>query len=203
MSAECTVQRRPPHPLAPGEAARILEACRSTWAGVRNRALIALLWRGGLRAAEALSVQLDDTYPTVLPSGERVRVVRVARPKGYARGAAPREVGLDPQATAVLEAWLERRGGAPGPLFWTRHGGRLSDRYVRRMVASMASRAGLRRRVHPHCLRHTFARELYDESVGMREIQLALGHRRLDTTATYLESIGATEVVAATAMRSW
>jgi site-specific recombinase XerD len=67
----------------------------------------------------------------------------------------------------------------------------------------LAKRAGLERRIHPHALRHTFARELYDEGVGIREIQVALGHRSLATTETYLRSIGATRAVEVTIERVW
>jgi integrase/recombinase XerD len=55
--------------------------------------------------------------------------------------------------------------------------------------------------VHPHAFRHTFARELYDEGVGILEIMLALGHSSVKTTQTYLQSIGANEVISVTSAR--
>lgn len=108
---------------------------------------------------------------------------------------------MDEQAAEILRSWLELRGDGPGLLFCTRGCGPISRSYVRALLPRLAARAGLARRVHAHALRHTFARELYDEGVGLVEIMLALGHRSLSTTQAYLTSIGATEVIHATTQR--
>jgi integrase/recombinase XerC len=188
----------PAHAVDAADAARLLEAAGEGWIGARNRALLATYYRAGLRCSEALGLSLSDVRN--VPGGV---VLRVERPKGFRRGAPPREVGLDPKAAGLLAAWLEFRGVSPGLLFPTRAGQPLSATYIRALVPRLGKKSGLSRRVHAHALRHTFARELYDEGVGMVEIMLALGHRRLDTTQRYLTSIGATEVIAATTKRSW
>lgn len=188
----------PPHALDQAEAARLLDAAGAGFVGVRNRALLATYYRAGLRCAEALGLSVADVRN--VPGG---LVLRVEKPKGWRRGVPPREVGLDPKAAALVGAWLELRGDAPGPLYSTRTGRPLLPSYVRALIPRLAARAGLSRRVHAHALRHTFARELYDEHVGMVEIMLSLGHRRLDTTQQYLTSIGATEVIEATTRRTW
>lgn len=128
-------------------------------------------------------------------------VVRVTHPKGWQRGAMPREIGLDPKAARTLRMWLVQRGSEAGPVFITAGGLRVRPSHIRRLIPRLAHEAGIHRRCHPHALRHTFARELYDEGVGLVEIMLALGHTSLATTQKYLRSIGATEVVNVTAGR--
>jgi integrase len=131
-------------------------------------------------------------------------VLRVERPKGYDRGKLPREVGLDPKAEAILAAWLEVRGPEPGPIFTTSNGGRLQTSHVRRLMKTLAKRAGIDQRVHPHALRHTFACEVYREQPDrIVELMLALGHTKITTTQRYLQGIGANDVVAVTTRRVW
>ncbi len=137
-------------------------------------------------------------------------VVRVAEPKGYHRSRSPsnpREVGIDKKAREIIETWLEASATRPVVgsdwVFTTYTGERLQESYVRQLLPRLARRAGIDRRVHPHALRHTYARELYEEGVGLMEIMRALGHRSLSTTQTYLDSIGATKVIHITSRRSW
>jgi integrase len=144
----------------------------------------------------------DDIYPIE----DGCALIRIANPKGISSGALPREVGLDPKSAAYVFEWLAVRNGdqdGEGPLFITSGGLRVLPTYIRQLLPRLAGRAGITRRVHPHAFRHTFARELYDEGVGIMEIMLALGHTSLGTTQTYLRSIGATEVVDTTTRRKW
>lgn len=195
--------RLPPVPLERSDVLAILDACgRRGLAGPRSRAHLALLYRTGIRVAESCSVELGDVTLDASGTGR----VRVLRPKGVERGTPPRELGLDRGAVAALAPWLEARAKIrrPGPwLFLTRSGGPVLPSQVRQTLRAMARRAGIRRRVHPHALRHTFAREIYFEGAGLAEIMVALGHRRLGTTQLYLRSIGATEVIARTQGRDW
>jgi site-specific recombinase XerC len=190
----------PPEPLQAHEALALVRApnpeCRT---GCRDRALLAVMWRCGLRNSEARNLELSHVI--VDPK----HAVRVLRPKGARskKGKAPRTVGVDDQTWALLESWIAMRGDEPGILFSTASGKPINDRDLRTMVAYNARRAGIRRRVHPHALRHTFAKGLYDESVGMVHIQELLGHTQLTTTAGYLQGIGATEVVEISSARKW
>ena len=102
----------------------------------RNRALLVLVAAGGLRLEEAQRLRLDD----VCASSGRVTV--------RDRHGRPREtVTLDPLATAVVDVWLHERsalGIEPGaPLLCTLAGGRVSDAYVRKLLATLAERAGV------------------------------------------------------------
>jgi integrase len=187
----------PAEPLEPSEAlALVRRQSTKSRTGTRNRAIFGVLWRCGLRNGELRNLDLSH----VSHEGE---ALRITRPKGYRNGKKPRTVGVDQTTMALIDAWIEHRGTEPGPLFITYSGRRITGRDLRDLVATGAKLAGIARRVHPHCLRHTYARALYDEGVGMVHIQKALGHTNLATTAVYLDSIGATEVVAITSNRTW
>lgn len=187
----------PSHPLEPEQALALVQApngkCRT---GARDQAMLAIMWRCGLRNAEVRNLDIEHI-------SESAKSLRVMRPKGYKKGKAPREVGVDAQTWDLIRQWISFRGDGPGPLFTSYKGLRVAARDLREMVARKARDAGIQRRVHPHALRHTYARALYDEGVGMAHIQHALGHSSLATTAVYLNSIGANEVIAITSKRSW
>lgn len=199
MGKNNTGRRFPALPFTRAEALRLLAACGGGWTGARNRALLAVLYRSGARCQEALGLSVGD----VLPGEDGALILRLTKVKGLQNGARPREVGLDSRAAALVLAWIEIRGSDPGPLFRSGKGKPLCTSNVRRLLSRLGKKAGLGRRAHPHAFRHTFARELYEEGVGIKEIQLALGHSTLATTDTYLQSIGATEVVAVTTRRQW
>jgi len=194
----------PPRALQRAEASRLIAACPSGWVGTRDKALLTVYYRAGLRCREALELELKD-----LRRDENDQVVlRVAKPKGWARKDAkrrskPREISLDPKASAILDDWLRVRGSAAGPVFLTRTGRNLHTSGVRTMLHRAAHRAGLKERVHVHGLRHTFARQLYEETKDPLEVMLALGHSSLHTTTRYLVDIGAISAVTSTARREW
>ena len=201
-------------PLTRDEARALVAACGKGFRGHRDRATVVLLWRCGLRASEVAQQRVAD-----LRFEGGTGVLRVSAPKGFGRGALQRELGLDRKVADLLKRWLAVRTGAEaleqsslvipsrtgaGLYYQRTPGGRVeATGHFRRLLRTLAKRAGITRRVHPHCLRATFARNLYDEGVGVREIQLALGHASLTTTAVYLVSIGATEVIATTKGREW
>ncbi len=165
--------------------------------GLRNRALFVVLWRSGLRCAEACALDLADVE--LLESG--AAAIRVREPKGYHREknpTDPRTVGMGAGAVEILKEWLKVRGGEPGPLFFTSSGKPVSTRYVRAMFKRVANRGGIDRRVHPHAMRHTFAGELDDEGVNLLEIMGALGHVNLNTTQIYVKKHGSAVVRATT-----
>ncbi len=192
-------RRFPAFPLDRGQVEALLKACGGKYRrAARDRALIVCWWRGGLRCSEALDLKMEDVKREA--GGIRLRV---ERPKGFARGTPPREVGLDPKASGFLEKWIEYRGEGPGLFFVTATGKRILPSQIRSWLPILARKAGLKRRVHAHAFRHTFARELYDEGVGIYETMMALGHANLTTTQTYLKHIGATPVVELTKRREW
>ncbi|MBY0310435.1 MAG: tyrosine-type recombinase/integrase [Phycisphaerales bacterium] len=190
-------RRLPPEVLTTDEVNALIAAIHgSTIAAVRNRALIAFLYRTGLRIAEALSV-----YPKDIDAHRSA--VRVLRGKG---GRA-RTVGIDSGGVAMLQPWIERRQqiqlGDRHPLFCTCWGTHLTTAYVRRLLPKLAARAGITKRVHAHGLRHTHASELREEGIDIGIISKQLGHADISTTASYLDHIAPWAVVNRISARSW
>ncbi len=104
----------------------------------------------------------------------------------HGKGDKCRVVGLDPQAWAVLQRWLDKRKqlGLTGrhPVICTLTGEPIKTPYVRGLMPRLAKRAGIEKRVHAHGLRHTGAFELANEGHPMHVIQQQLGHSSLATT---------------------
>jgi site-specific recombinase XerD len=194
------MKRFPPHPLTKPQAQALIRvAMDGTEVGVRNRAICTMLYRTGARCRELCEMMLSDVYPL----SDGCMMVRIRMPKGYARGVMPREVGMDHKAGGFIWEWMAVRGVGDGPLFITRSGLGVLPSYIRQLLPRLADRASIKRRVHPHAFRHTFAKELYEEGVGVVEIMMAMGHTSLSTTQEYLRHIGATEVVNTTRNRRW
>lgn len=164
--------------------------------GIRARALIAILYRGGLRISEALALEPKDL-------DEKAGTITVLRGKGKRR----RVVGLDPTAFALIERWADHRRGlgipARRPLFCTLKGAPLDDSYVRRLLPRLAQRAGIEKRVHAHGLRHSHAAELAAEGKPVNLIQRQLGHSSLATTSRYLDHIAPQDLIGAMRDREW
>jgi len=190
--------RRLPAELLSGEEVRaLLRACSSRApTGIRNRALIAVLYRGGLRISEALAL-----LPKDVDSAQGMLTVL------HGKGDRRRTVGMDPAAFALLERWVDRRRalGLSGrrPVFCTLAGEPLDSSYVRRLLPRLAAKAGVEKRVHPHGLRHAHAAELAAEGVPVNVVQQQLGHGSLATTDRYLRHIAPAERVAAMRAREW
>jgi len=196
-SSSPSSRRRPPEVLSEAEAVALIKAC-STRAptGIRNRALIAVLWRSGLRIAEALALELRDVD---LEAGTlRVR---------HGKGDKSRTVGVDEQTAALLARWLDRRRrlgpGARAPVFCTLEGGRVDPSYVRHLLPRLARKAGIDRRVHAHGLRHTYAAELARERTPINVIRDALGHTSLAVTDRYLRDVAPMHVIDTIRARAW
>jgi site-specific recombinase XerD len=179
------------------EVMRLLDVCSSRApTGIRNKALVTVMYRTGLRISEALNLMPRDV-------DAKAGSVTVMNGKGGKR----RVVGLDPEAYDALARWLDRRErlGINGRsrLFCTLKGEPVSAPYVRMALGRMARRAGIDRRVNPHAFRHSFAAEMAREGMPMNLIQQALGHSSLGTTSRYLAHINPTEVVDAMRGREW
>jgi len=179
------------------EAGRLLSHCGRGSVGPRNKALIAILYRGMLRVSEALSLHEKDL-------NEAAGTVRVLRGKG----GRPRTIGLDGGAWTFLNNWREQRRqlglNGESPLFCTLEVGKpVQTAYVRKMMKRVARRAGIEKRVHPHALRHTGACELREEGMDVGVISRQLGHTSIITTQRYLDHIRPQAVINAIRGREW
>ena len=190
-------KKLPPEVLTGQEVNALLGACsKRAPTGIRNRALIAALYRGQLRIGEALALKPKDL-------DRQAGTIRVL----HGKGDTARTVGLDAGAWALLELWLACRQklGFKGwhPVFCTLDGKPLLSSYCRSLFARLGHKAGIEKRVHPHGLRHTGAAELRAEGVDVGIISKQLGHSSIATTARYLDHISPAAVVDAMKGREW
>jgi integrase/recombinase XerD len=176
--------RRPParlpRALGAGEVNTLLaQPDEQDRRGLRDRALLELLYACGLRVSETLALRgaqlnLQAGYVTVLGKGGKERVVPLGRP-----------------ARAALEAYLARErprllSGRPSPFVFLGPRGRpLTRQAVWKLVRRRALAAGLGQRVSPHTLRHTFATHLLGGGADLRVVQTLLGHADIGTTQIY------------------
>ncbi len=172
--------RRLPRTLSREDAARLVEAPDiSRPDGVRDRALLELLYATGMRASECLALGLDDLnlpagYVICTGKGSRQRLVPVGGPalewvRAYLATARPR--------------FTRRRDG--GTLFVNPRGGTLSRQALWGIVRKWARRVGIKRAVSPHTLRHSFASHLLEGGADLRSVQAMLGHADISTTQIY------------------
>ena len=190
-------KKYPPEVLTPDEVRGLIEACSSRApTGVRNRALIVVMYRGGLRVGETLALRPKDVDTTA-------GTLTVLHGKGDRR----RVVGLDPGAMAIVSRWLEARHtlgfNRHAPLFCTLQGKALKPSYVRTLLPRLADKADIEKRVHPHGLRHTHAYELMTEGVPVPIIQQQLGHTSLATTDRYVSHLAPVDLISHMQQRDW
>ena len=180
----------PPEVLSTAEVAALIAGCSPRApTGIRNRALIWLLYRSGLRVSEALDLRPAD-----------VDLARHALRVLHGKGDKATTRGFHPTADDALARWLDTRralGIRGGTLFCTLKGGPVSDRYVRNLLHRLAGQAGIGKRVHPHGLRHTYAAELEDAGLTVSEISKLLGHSSAAVTARYLDHLTNDRAIAA------
>jgi integrase/recombinase XerD len=169
-----------PKAITVDEAARLLEAPDpSTSSGLRDRAILELLYGAGLRISELTGLDVDDID---LEDG----FLRVT-----GKGDKQREVPLGSFARDAVSAYLVRArprlaAGAGGPaLFLNQSGGRLTRQGCSTILAGHVRAAGIRRRVTLHTLRHSFATHLLEGGADVRVVQELLGHASVATTQIY------------------
>jgi site-specific recombinase XerD len=185
--------RYPADPPTVQEIIAVMREAGTDRHDARLRALIIVLWRGGLRIQEALTLSERDLDP------QRGSVL-VRNGKGGRR----REIGMDAWGWEQIRPWLAARVELPiGPMLCVidgpRRGRPWSSAAVRSELRRLAARAGIRRRFAPHQLRHAHAFELAHEGVPLNIIQRQLGHVNLGTTSIYLQGIDTEEIIAPSA----
>lgn len=149
--------------------------------GIRNYAIIIMLYRAGLRVAELCNLGLEDVnFETGL--------IYVQQGKGK----KDRYIPIDADIEKTAKAWLDIRPGSEY-FFCTLQGGKLDTRYVREVCYRLSKKADVytkdgteKKPVSPHKLRHTFLTECLKEGdINIREVQQLAGHSSLNTTMIY------------------
>lgn len=177
--------RRLPRSLGEDELLGLLEAPPpSTLRGLRDRAMLSLMYAAGLRVSELISLTIGDL--------DRARGVVSALGKGKKRRLVPvGEVALE-HVERYLEARREQAAKTPGKarrgselLFPSPRGGKLTRQAFWKIVGKSARGAGIRGHVHPHQLRHSFATHLLSGGADLRSVQTLLGHANIVTTEIY------------------
>ena len=168
-----------PDVLSVDEVVLIMEAVDlSSWTGLRDRALLEVLYGCGIRVSEAVGLKVsclyfDEGFVRVIGKGDKERLV----PMGE-------------MAAESLKAYLKARPSAgelsDGDLvFVNRYGGGLSRVSAFKTVKKMARLAGIRREISPHTFRHSFATHLIENGADLRLVQEMLGHESVATTEIY------------------
>jgi len=174
--------RRLPKTLNQAEAGRLVEAPDLEGLGLRDVALLELLYGAGLRVSEA--AQLD--VPNLNLDAGFVRC--------FGKGSKERLVPLGKHAQAALRRYLDRerpvlvRGKPAVPaVFVNRRGGRLTRQRIWQLVRRYAAKSQLDKAIGPHTLRHSFATHLLERGADLRIVQELLGHANITTTQRYTQ----------------
>lgn len=172
--------QRLPKALSVDQVERLLDAPeRETPTGIRDRALLELLYATGARVSEAVQLDVDD-----------VAAAEVLRVRG--KGSKERIVPVGSYARAAMDAYLTRvrpdlasRGRATPRVFLGARGAPLSRQSAWLVIQHAADRAQLTAHVSPHTLRHSFATHLLQGGADVRVVQELLGHASVATTQIY------------------
>lgn len=166
--------RKLPQVLDVDEVVQLVELPTDGTLGMRDRALLELLYSSGLRVSELCSLtwrnlDLDDCLVTVLGKGSKTRIVPVGS-----------------HAVNALKQW--RQQSTPtlsAPVFPGRGGAFISSRAIQLRLRHLAQQQGIWKRVYPHLLRHSFASHMLESSSDLRSVQELLGHADIATTQIY------------------
>lgn len=201
------ISRRLPEVLSIEEVRQIIDSVDvSTPEGTRNRAIIELLYSCGLRVSELVNIRLSDlffkdSFIRVIGKGNKQRLVPVG---DYAVDAINNYLPVRLDTFAAAEA----RGGTLGKhlrtvsdsvasgigssiaasediLFLNRRGGKLTREMIFLIVKNQAHKAGIKKEIHPHTFRHSFATHLVENGADLRAVQEMLGHTSILTTEIY------------------
>ncbi len=173
------VGRRLPQVLDESEVNALVTAPDSRDLGIRDRALLEVLYGSGLRVSELTGLTIDSLDL----DGKVVRVL--------GKGSKERLVPLTESSCKALREYFDvrapRREPEPHPrrVFLNHLGTPLSTRSVARLLRKYTLKLGLMKRVHPHAIRHSFATHLLDGGADLRAVQEMLGHASLSTTQIY------------------
>ena len=161
-----------PHAIDPEDVNRLLFAIKK----IRDKALILLLLRTGMRIGELLHTRVDDIKlqdrKIVIPESEKNRIGRV--------------VYFSDDAQKALRAWLKKRDPSQQYLFYGKRKDFMNYKSVRAIFVEYLKKAGLSHKKYTlHCLRHTYASEFLSAGISLESLQQLLGHSSVEVTRRY------------------
>jgi integrase/recombinase XerC len=173
-----------PHFLSEDSLDKLLGAPANDEAGLRDRAILEMLYSAGLRVSELTGLDMSDLD---LDAG-------IATIRG--KGKKERLAFFGSKSLMAIKDWLQARqallaekngkiGKRSGAVFLNKHATRLTSRSVGRLLEKYLAQVGMDRRTSPHTLRHSFATHLLDHGADIRSVQELLGHSSLATTQIY------------------
>jgi integrase/recombinase XerC len=165
-------EQRLPHLVDTDGIERLLDAPKRDRLGLRDRAILEVLYSSGLRVSELVGLNDGDLD------------LEAGTVKVFGKGSRERLAPIGQYAVEALEAWLAVRG-SDGVVFVNYQGGRLSTRSVQKMIDKYVKAVGLDNETTPHSLRHSFATHLLDHGADIRSVQEMLGHLSITSTQIY------------------
>lgn len=172
-------ENRLPDVLNQGEIEKIM-SCIDTddFKGLRDRCMVECLYGSGLRVSELINLRMDclnleSKFLKIHGKGRKERIVPM--------GDEERE-----WISKYIESFKDKYGHRPHHYLFENEDGRLLERqYVNKMLEEVGRNAKIRKKVHPHMLRHSFATHLLENGAPLREVQEMLGHTNIKTTQIY------------------
>jgi len=175
------IQRKLPDTLSVNDVNKIIDAIDvSKPEGMRNKAILEVMYGCGLRVSELTELKLSNLYLEI----EFIKVV--------GKGSKERLVPIGGSAAKALKLWIEQvrvhnaiKRGEEDLVFLNRRGTRLSRVYIFMVIKQLAEFAGLNKIISPHTFRHSFATHLVEGGADLRAVQEMLGHESITTTEIY------------------
>lgn len=173
------IGRNIPDVLSEEEVSRLMDVVdTSTWFGLRDRAILEVMYGCGLRVSEAVNLKISGLF---LEEGF-IRII--------GKGNKERLIPIGDMAIEALLMYLEARilpadRASEDIVFLNRYGRPLSRISMFKIIRSLAQLAGIRRDISPHIFRHSFATHLIEHGADLRVVQEMLGHEDISTTEIY------------------
>ncbi len=175
------IQRKLPDTLSYNDINELIAAIDlSKPEGVRNKAIMEVLYGCGLRVSELTELKLSNLYLDI----EFIKVT--------GKGSKERLVPIGGEAIKALKIWIDEvrvhipiKKGEEDLVFLNRRGARLSRVYIFMMIKELAGMIGLKKSISPHTFRHSFATHLVEGGADLRAVQEMLGHESITTTEIY------------------
>ncbi|MDP8258025.1 MAG: tyrosine recombinase XerC [Candidatus Aadella gelida] len=141
--------------------------------GLRDRAILEVLYSTGMRVSELVGLNTDDI--DLISGSVKVR----------GKGKRERIALLGKESQKAIRTYLEKRGAENKAIFLNKNQTRLTDRSVRRIVDKYVIKCSIDNKISPHSVRHSFATHLLNNGADLRSVQELLGHKNLSTTQIY------------------